>query len=207
MEMTQTFGDDPKFVLATSSRTRIEMLRAAGLSFITQPADIDERSIAADPSIDAGNVEAAARVLAREKSLAVGRAWPGRLVVGVDQTLGCEGKSFNKPPNVEAAAAQIAQLEGKAHSLFSAVSVTRDGAVLFEHTGEARMHMSPLSVGAINRYLNLVGSKACASVGGYQLEGLGIQLFERIEGDHFTILGLPLLPLLGFLRSTGLRLP
>ena len=162
MEMTQTFGNDPKFVLATASRTRIEMLRAAGLSFIAQPADIDERSIVATRFMDAGAVDAAARVLAREKSLAVGRAWPGRLVIGADQTLGCEGKIFNKPPNVQAAAAQIAQLAGKAHSLFSAVAVTKDGAVLYEHTDEARMHMSPLSVGAIDRYINLVGSQACA---------------------------------------------
>ena len=207
MAQTQSFGDDPKFVLATSSRTRIEMLLAAGLSFIAQPADVDERSIAASHLINAGSVEATARVLAREKSLAVGQAWPGRLVIGADQTLGCEGKTFNKPPNVEAAAAQIAQLAGKAHSLFSAVAVTKDGEVLFEHTGEARMHMASLSAEAIDRYVSLVGSKACASVGAYQLEGPGIQLFERIDGDHFTILGLPLLPLLGFLRSTGLHLP
>ena len=183
------------------------MLRGAGLSFITDAADIDERAIAAGVLDAGGDAREVSLKLAREKSLAVGYRRRGCLVIGADQTLDCEGKSFDKPATTQAAVSQILQFAGKAHSLYSSVSVTKDGIVAFEHTGEARLQMMPLSREAVERYVDKVGNAACASVGGYQIEGPGIQLFERIDGDYFTILGLPLLPLLQFLRTTGLHLP
>jgi septum formation protein len=166
-----------------------------------QPADIDERAL----EREAGGLapDALAAMLAGAKAQAVARAHPGRLVLGADQTLAFGGRAFSKPADRAAARAQLSQLRGAAHELHSAVALHRDGERLFEHVATARLTMRAFSDGFLDRYLDVAGEAACASVGGYQLEGLGVHLFERIDGDFFTILGLPLMPLLDFLRRAG----
>jgi septum formation protein len=129
---------------------------------------------------------------------------PGRYVIGADQTLECDGRLFNKPAARAAAASQLRELSGRTHTLQAGVAIMRDGRLLFEDVSVARMTMRELSDDTIEAYLNEAGDAATASVGAYQLEQLGVHLFSRIEGDHFTILGLPLLPLLAFLRGQGL---
>jgi septum formation protein len=177
------------------------MLEAAGIPLEVRPADIDERRIeAAAPAGDAG---AAAALLAREKANAVAVTMAGRLVLGADQTLVLGMQRFTKPANRAAAGAQLRALAGRGHELHSAVAFVRDGVALFEHVGVARLTMRPLSEAFIEAYLDAAGAAATASVGGYQLEGLGVQLFERVDGDYFTVLGLPLLPALDFLRRQG----
>lgn len=197
-------GPEP-LMLASQSTARQQLLRNAGIAFEALPAAIDERAIAASsPITDPGELAA---LLAREKALHVSRKYPGRVVIGADQTLAAGARLFNKPSGRASAADQLRLLSGKTHELNSAVAVVRDGAVLFDNVAAASMTMRELSDEAIERYLDLAGDHVTTSVGAYQLEGLGVHLFERIEGDHFTILGLPLLPLLRYLRSEGLIAP
>lgn len=189
-------------ILASQSSSRLLLLKNAGLVAEAIPADIDERGIQqasglADPS-------AVAALLAREKAAHVSERHPGRLVIGADQTLALGARLFSKPGGRDAAAAHLRALAGQTHALHSAVAVMRDGVVQFEHVSTARMSMRPLGDAAIAAYLDAAGAAVTQSVGAYQLEGPGVHLFERIEGDHFTILGLPLLPLLGYFRSAGL---
>jgi septum formation protein len=188
-------------VLASRSTARRAVLEAAGVPVEVRPADIDERAAAASLRAEPREVAAG---LAREKARAIARIVPGRLVVGADQTLALGARLFAKPANASAARDQLTALSGQTHELHSALAAVRDGEVLFEYAGTARLTMRRLSAQFIARYLEAVGEAATASVGAYQLEGLGVQLFERVEGDYFTILGLPLLPLLGFLRREGL---
>jgi septum formation protein len=191
---------DP-LVLASKSEVRRTMLEAAGIPVETRPADIDERGIEA-ASGEAGPGEVAA-LLAREKALAVSAKLPGRLVVGADQTLALGRERFSKPAGRAAAREQLQSLRGRTHELYAAIAVSYDGGVLCRHTAQASLTMRPFSDSFLDAYLDAAGAAVTRSVGGYQLERIGIQLFERIEGDHFTILGLPLLPLLGFLREQG----
>ncbi|MFZ5732848.1 MAG: Maf family protein [Pseudomonadota bacterium] len=194
-------GDKP-LVLASQSRARQMLLANAGLSFLTLPADIDERG-----SVAAANLNdpiMIARHLARAKAIHVSKQRHGQFVVGADQTLALDSRQFNKPVDRRQAAEQLAALAGRTHELHSAVCVVSDANVLFDVASSARLTMRPLTKAAIDAYLDAAGDKVTTSVGAYQLEGLGIHLFERIEGDHFTILGLPLLPLLDFLRRQGL---
>jgi len=185
-------------VLASKSTARRALLAGAGIAVEVLPADIDERGIEAKaPAQEAG---AAAALLAREKARAVAAQRPGRLVLGADQTLVLGSRRFSKPADWAAAAEQLRALRGQTHALHSALSVMRDGKVLFEHADAARLTMRKFSDRFLQQYLEAAGDAVNASVGGYQLEKPGIQLFERIEGDYFTILGLPLLPLLDFLR-------
>ena len=186
-------------VLASKSDVRGKMLAAVGLRFEIRPAQIDERAVAAK----AGTHDAAAiaRILARAKADAVARSLPGRLVLGADQTLARGATLFGKPGNRAEAAAQLRSLRGRTHELHSALALVRDGQALFECVDSARLTMRDISDRFLDDYLDMAGDTALASVGGYQLEGLGIHLFERVEGDYFTILGLPLLPLLAFLRQ------
>jgi len=142
--------------------------------------------------------------LARAKAAAVARSVPGRLVLGADQTLARGNKRFSKPANRAAAAEQLRALRGRTHELHSALALVRDGAVLFDCVDSARLTMRKISDRFIDDYLDMAGTAALASVGAYQLEGIGIHLFERVEGDYSTILGLPLLPLLAYLRQNGL---
>jgi nucleoside triphosphate pyrophosphatase len=192
---------DQPLVLASRSDIRGKMLAAAGLRFEIRPAPVVERALEA--RMQAPDAVAAARLLAHAKANAVAAMLPGRLVLGADQTLARGEKRFSKPSDLAAAAAQLRALRGRTHELHSALALVRDGDVLFSHVDTARLTMRDFSDDFLERYLDLAGEAALASVGAYQLESIGIHLFERVEGDYFTILGLPLLPLLGFLRQNG----
>ena len=188
-------------VLASRSAPRLEMLEAAGLPVEISLPDLDERAVetAAGPL---GPAEAA-MLLAREKARAVARQKPGRLVIGADQTLALGRRRFDKPRDHAAARAQLRELSGNTHQLRSAVAVVRGAQVLWEAVDTASLTMRSLSDAFLDAYFDAAGAAVLESVGAYQLEKLGIHLFERIEGDHFTILGLPLFKLIAFLRRNG----
>jgi septum formation protein len=188
-------------VLASKSDVRGKMLAAIGLRFEIRPAQIDERAVEA--KADLADAAAIARLLARAKADAVARLLPGRLVLGADQTLARGMKRFSKPASRAEAVEQLRALRGRTHELNSALALVRDGTVLFDCVDSARLAMRDISDRFIDDYLDMAGDAALASVGAYQLEGIGIHLFERIHGDYFTILGLPLLPLLDYLRQNG----
>jgi septum formation protein len=199
--MTLWRGKRP-LILASQSSTRQALLANAGIDFEAVPADIDEREIQQASGLSApGDIAA---LLARRKALSVSLRRPGRFVVGADQTLTRGARLFTKPAGRAQAAEQLRALAGGSHELHSAVAVARDGAILFEGVSIARMTIRQLGEREIGAYLDAVGEAVTTSVGAYQLEGLGVHLFEHIEGDHFTVLGLPLLPLLAFLRSERL---
>ena len=198
--MTIWRGQHP-LILASQSRARQMLLANAGISFEAVPADIDERSVQKNSGLSApGEI---AGLLAREKACFVSSINPGRYVVGADQTLALGSRLFSKPAGRAQAADQLRLLAGGTHELHSAVAVARDGKIVFSDVSVARMTMRRLDESAIEAYLDQAGQAVTTSVGAYQLEGLGVHLFERIEGDHFTILGLPLLPLLTFMRGEG----
>ena len=199
--MTIWRGKDP-LILASQSRARQMLLANAGISFEAVPADIDERSVQKNSGLSApGEI---AGLLAAEKACFVSSKNSGRYVVGADQTLALGSRLFSKPAGRAQAAEQLLLLAGRTHELHSAIEVAHDGKILFSEVSIARMTMRQLSGEEIRNYLDTAGDAVTTSVGAYQLEGLGVHLFERIEGDHFTILGLPLLPLLAFLRGQGL---
>jgi len=192
---------DQPLVLASKSAIRGEILRAAGLAIEGCPADIDERTIEQGSAArDPGEIAA---LLAREKALAVAARLPGRVVLGADQTLALGERRFSKPTDRAAAREQLTLLRGQTHQLHTAIALVRDGVILFEHREAARLTMRVFSDRFLEHYLDAAGAAVTASVGGYQLEKTGIQLFERVDGDHFVILGLPLLPLLLHLRQAG----
>jgi septum formation protein len=199
--MTLWRGNHP-LILASKSRARQALLTNAGLNFEAVPAEIDERAVQQASGLTApGDIAA---LLAREKSLAVSMNRPNSFVIGADQTLALGERLFSKPAGRAEAAQQLQALAGHRHDLHSAVAVARDGKILFADANAARMTMRRLGKAEIDVYLDQAGDAVTSSVGAYQLEGLGVHLFERIEGDHFTLLGLPLLPLLAFLRSQQL---
>ena len=199
--MTIWRGKDP-LILASQSRTRQMLLANAGISFEAVPADIDERSVQKNSGLSApGEI---ASLLACEKACFVSSKIPGRYVVGADQTLALGNRLFSKPAGRAKAADQLRLLAGATHELHSAVAVARDGKILFSEVSVARLTMRDLTGSEIRSYLDEAGEAVTSSVGAYQLEGIGVHLFDRFEGDHFTILGLPLLPLLAFLRREQL---
>jgi septum formation protein len=181
-------------VLASQSAARRTMLLAAGIPIEVVPAALDEREVSEQAST------AVAPLLACEKALAVAGQLPGRLVLGADQTLLLGEQQFTKPADRVAARDQLRALRGRSHELHSAVAIARDKTVLFERDETARLTMRAFTDDFLERYLDAAGSTVMQSVGSYQVERLGIQLFERVEGDHFTILGLPLRALLQFFR-------
>lgn len=192
---------DRPLVLASKSEIRRAVLIDAGIPVEVSPADIDERGIEQRAaSRDAGEI---ALVLARAKAQAVAARLPGRLVLGADQTLALGERRFSKPSDRAAARDQLKALRGQTHELHTAVALARDGAIVFEHREVARLTMRAFSDGFLDSYLDAMGGAVTASVGGYQLEKAGVQLFERIDGDHFVILGLPLVALLAYLRRAG----
>jgi septum formation protein len=192
---------DQPLVLASRSESRRAVLAGAGIPLEVLPADIDERAIEAQAGLKSpGQV---ALMLARAKAAAVAVERPGRCVLGADQTLALADRLFAKPTDLAAAGDQLRSLRGRTHELHSALVLARDGAILFEHCEIARLTMREFSDAFLDSYIEAAGLAVTASVGGYQVESLGIQLFERIEGDHFTILGLPLLRLLQYLRREG----
>jgi len=197
-------ADNPssRLILASQSPARQALLRGAKVAFEALPANIDERGI--EQSSRLADASQVAALLAREKALHVGRAHSGAYVIGADQTLAMGTRIFAKAEDCAGAREQLKSMCGKTHELHSAVAVAKGDRVLFETMSTARMTVRPLTDAQIEAYLDLAGDAVTASVGGYQLEGAGVHLFEKIEGDYFTILGLPLLPLLGFLRGLGL---
>jgi septum formation protein len=167
-----------------------------------KPADIDERGI--EERAGASDPGEAAALLAREKAKAVAKDAPGRYVLGADQTLALGTRRFSKPKDRDAAADQLRTMRGQTHALHSALAIARDGVIEFECIDVAKLTMRNFSEEFLQAYLDSVGPLVTTSVGAYQLEGVGIQLFESVEGHHSTILGLPLLPLLAWLRQAGL---
>ncbi|QDF41107.1 Maf family nucleotide pyrophosphatase [Bradyrhizobium symbiodeficiens] len=189
-------------ILASQSSARKMLLANAGLEFKAVTADIDERGIQLASALS--NPREIALLLAREKAKAISASYPGSYVIGADQTLALGNRLFNKPAGRPQALAQLRDLAGNGHELNSAVAVAHDGQIVFEDVSVARMTMREMTEDELSIYLDAAGDAVTTSVGAYQLESLGIHLFERIEGDHFTILGLPLLPLLAFLRRERL---
>jgi septum formation protein len=199
--MTVWRGAKP-LILASQSTARQALLASAGIAFEAIPAEIDERAIQRASGLSAPGEIAA--LLAREKAVSISLRYSGQFVVGADQTLALGERLFSKPAGRTQAAEQLRALAGRTHELHSAVAVARDGETLFADAAIAQMTMRPLDDAAISAYLDAAGEAVTTSVGAYQLEGFGVHLFERIEGEYFTILGLPLLPLLKFLRSERL---
>lgn len=190
-------------ILASGSPFRKALLANAGVDFSAMPAEIDERAVEAPLQDSGATPEDLAQILAEAKALDVSERNPGALVIGCDQTLSLGDRVFHKPEDMEGARRHLLSLSGKTHQLNSAVVLVRDGETLWRNVSIARLTMRKLDPAFIGRHLAKVGDAALASVGAYQIEGEGIQLFDKIEGDYFTIVGLPLLPLLGALRDLG----
>lgn len=190
-------------VLASGSPFRRKMLEDAGLVFEAEKPEIDERAVEAAVEGSGVTPEDLALILAEAKALDISQNRPGALVIGTDQTLSLGDEVLHKPRDMEEARRRLLALSGKTHQLNSAVVLMRDGDVIWSHVGVARLTMRDLEPGFVGRHLSRVGDRALSSVGAYQIEGEGIQLFQKIEGDHFTIVGMPLLPLLAKLRELG----
>ena len=190
-------------ILASASPFRKAMLTNAGIDVEAVPADIDERAVEAALEGSGAAPEDVALVLAEAKAQAVSEQHRGALVLGCDQTLSLGDTVFHKPADMEGARRHLLALSGKTHQLNSAAVLARNGETLWRHVGIASLTMRKLDPAFIGRHLSRVGDKALSSVGAYQIEGEGIQLFEEIEGDYFTIVGLPLLAVLAALRELG----
>jgi septum formation protein len=194
----------PPLILASGSKSRARVLEAAGLAFIVEPPGLDEavmrQAVGGERSLSPHDV---AEVLARAKAEAVSDLAPKAYVIGGDQVLALGDTIFSKPDSMEAARRQLLDLSGKTHTLHTAVAVATDGETIWAETTIASLTMRKLSPEFIGRYLAAAGDEVLGSVGAYQLEALGVQLFEKIDGDYFSILGLPLIPLLDTLRREG----
>lgn len=194
----------PRLILASGSKARAAMLEGAGVGVARDPADVDEGALKAACRARGATVAETAEALAEAKARHVAQRHPGAFVLGADQMLECEGDWFDKPADRDGARAQLRRLRGRTHRLVSAAVIVRDGARLWNHTDSAVLSMRPFSDAFLERYLDACGEVVLHSVGAYHLEGLGAQLFDRVDGDFFTILGLPLLPVLRFLRDHGI---
>lgn len=199
----------PALILASGSAVRAMLLRQAGLAFEIRDSLVDEDEVKKGfaASDNWADTDALALKLAGEKALAVSRTDPGALVIGADQILSCDGRRYDKPRDMAEARANLETFRGRTHILHSGVALAKDGAIVWGLGDRARLTMRGFTPEFLDWYLAALGEKVRSSVGCYQLEGPGIQLFERIEGDYFTILGLPLLPLLAALRHHGIILP
>jgi septum formation protein len=189
-------------ILASGSKARADLLRAAGLAFEVVAPPVDERTIESSWPGDVAPDEAA-RLLASEKALAVSRMSPAALVIGADQTLALGRERFTKATTLAEARATLVKLRGRTHALHSAFALARGGMIVADQVGTARMTMRSVSDEGLEDYLDRAGAAILGSVGCYQLEGLGVTLFSAVEGDYFTVLGLPLLDLLASLRGEG----
>ena len=189
-------------ILASASTARAALLRGAGLDFETRPADVDESKLKA--AMKAKGATATVRALAELKARHVAAHAPGYLVIGADQLLDCDGQWLDKARDRREAGEQLRALRGREHRLATAVCVSEGDTCLWGFAAVPRLKMRNFSDAFIESYLDAAGDEAFGCVGAYRLEGLGAQLFEQTEGDYFTILGLPLLPLLGFLRTRGI---
>ncbi|MBK20513.1 MAG: septum formation protein Maf [Rhodospirillaceae bacterium] len=189
--------------LASQSETRRKLLTSAGVEFTTLPAAIDEEEIRSSLESEGADPAAIAETLAEHKARVISRKRPGDLVIGADQILECEKTIFSKPVDFDTAKDQLTKLRGKDHQLCSSVVVFHNSERVWHNTDTAHLRMRNFSDDFLNTYIEKLGEKLLYGPGCYQVEGLGIQLFSRITGDHFTILGLPLLPLLDYLRLRG----
>jgi len=194
-------------VLASGSAARARMLEDAGIAFAVEVAAVDEQAVKDSLAAETRNPARVAEVLAELKAVRVSSRHPGALVIGADQMLDCDGVWFDKPADRAAARAQLLALRHKTHRLTSAVVAVRDGKRVWHHTESAKLTMRNFSDAFLDDYLDRAGAMVLSSVGAYQLEGRGSQLFLTVEGDFFTILGLPLLALMDFLRENGELLP
>ena len=190
-------------ILASQSPFRRMLMENAGLAFRAEAAEIDERAVEAALAARNPTPQEIAEALAIEKARDVAGRNPDALVIGSDQTLSLEGRVFHKPADMAEAKSHLLAMSGRTHSLNCGIALVRNGETLWSHVSIAHLTVRPLSDAFVDRYLERVGTRILASVGAYQLEGEGVQLFERIDGDYFTILGLPLLPLLAKLRDLG----
>jgi len=190
-------------ILASASQARAEMLTAAGVEVTTAPARVDEESIKSAMLSEGAPPRDVADKLAEMKALRISSRNPGDLVLGADQVLVHHDKILSKADDMNAARAQLKSLAGDKHQLISAAVIALDGAPIWRHIGQASLHMRPFTEAFLDQYLQDIGDLALTSVGCYHLEGRGAQLFSRVDGDYFTILGLPLLAVLGFLRARG----
>jgi septum formation protein len=193
-------------ILASASSSRRQLLRNAGLTFESEPSGVDEEEVKRSLLAQRSAPQEIAEKLAEMKALRVSTKHPEAMVVGGDSTLACQGRLFDKPSSIEAARKQLLALRGQTHELFSCVVVARGGARLWHWNERARLTMRPFNEAFLDAYLARAGDAVLESVGAYQLEGLGAHLFSRVDGDYFTILGLPLLPLLSFLAGHGVGL-
>lgn len=199
-------GKAPALILASGSRFRRQMLEAAGVVFSVVAADIDERALEDGLQREHGAVGAShvAAALARAKAQHVARMHPGALVIGCDQVLECEGVLFSKAPDIDRARGNLVRLRGKTHTLHTAVCLVKSERIVWEYMELPQLTMRPFTDASLSQYVENMGHRLTQTVGAYEIEGPGVQLFERIDGDMFSIIGLPLLPLLAELRRLGL---
>lgn len=189
-------------ILASGSATRRKMLEDAGVAIVVEKPRVDEEAVKAGLRAEGLKPREQADALAEVKALSVSRMRSG-LVLGADQMLALGDEAFDKPADRAEARAQLAALRGKTHALLTAAVIARDGQVIWRHVDTPKLTMRAFSDAFLDDYLDRVGEGALSSVGGYQLEGLGAQLFSRVDGDYFSVLGLPLMPLLSYLRDIG----
>lgn len=194
-------------ILASGSRTRLELLHRAGVTVTAEAAAVDEGEIKAAFQAEGASTEACAQALAALKAKRISDRHPAALVIGADQMLDCDGIWFDKPADLDGARTHLQALRGKTHRLVTAAVVMQGGSQLWHVISQAKLTMRPVSDAFLDDYLHQAGTAVLSSVGAYQLEGLGAQLFDKVEGDFFTVLGLPLLPLLAFLRGHGVIRP
>ncbi|MGB0507383.1 MAG: Maf family protein [Pikeienuella sp.] len=194
---------DSQLILASASTARATLLKNAGIHSATQPARIDEEEIKLALRADGAAPRDQADALAEMKALSVSRKNPGMFVLGADQILALGNDTFDKPKSIAEAREHLTKLRGNRHQLLSAAVIALDGEPIWRHIGVARLMMRPFTDQFLDEYLTQIGEDVLTTVGGYKLEGIGAQLFARIDGDYFTILGLPLIETLGFLRVRG----
>lgn len=192
-----------EIILASGSPFRRKMLEDAGIAFAVERPSIDERAVEEAVADTGLRPDDLAQILAEAKAVDVSQNHPGAFVIGSDQTLSLGEELLHKPADMEEARRRLLKLSGRTHQLNSAVVIAQDGEAIWRHVSVASLTMRQLDPGFVGRHLSAVGDAALSSVGAYQIEGKGIQLFDRVEGDHFAIVGLPLLPLLAKLRELG----